>query len=147
MSQAPQMGLETPSGRLETVLRIVRAVPACRTPQELFRMIADELRRTLSFDQLHAIIYKEHTAEVQWHSFGPDEIPYPDHIPVEETQSWWVHTHQQSLVIADWNEETRFPQLREFIRKFSMRLTCSVPLATTHRQLRTFSWTRRPAFG
>jgi GAF domain-containing protein/DNA-binding CsgD family transcriptional regulator len=127
----------TAGQRYEALLRISRAIPGCSTPEELFRVVAKELEKVLSFKELHVLIYKDNSTDVQWHALGPADIPYP-HLPVQETQSWWVHINQQPLIIPDWDEETRFPRLKQFMQSVNIRSSCRVPLATKHRRLGAF---------
>jgi GAF domain-containing protein/DNA-binding CsgD family transcriptional regulator len=137
LNETAQITSPTAGARYKVLLRLSRNIPGCHTPEQLFRAVADELETILLYKELHVLIYKENSTDVQWHALGPTDIPYP-HLPVYETQSWWVHVNQQPLLISDWNEETRFPRLKQFMQEVGIRSSCRVPLATKHRRLGAF---------
>jgi hypothetical protein len=56
-------------------------------------------------------------------------------IPLQESTGLWVHENQQILTITDWEQETRFPKMREFLREVGIASTCTLPLAGTDRKL------------
>jgi len=62
---------DTASRRYDVLRRISRAVSECRTPEEPLRIARE----------LHILIYRNNSADVQWHALGPADIPYP-HLPV-----------------------------------------------------------------
>ena len=61
MSSAPQFALATDAQRLGTLFRIFEAFSACGEPDELARVLADQLRDLISFDHLDALIFKENS--------------------------------------------------------------------------------------
>ena len=66
------------SRRYEAVLRISEAISACRDPQELATILADQLSDFLSFDHLDVVIFKEKSTEIEWHAWGKGPLPFPD---------------------------------------------------------------------
>jgi GAF domain-containing protein/DNA-binding CsgD family transcriptional regulator len=140
MNEAIESASATTPTRYDVLLRISRAVSGCRTPEELFRMVADESARILQFKKFYVLsyIYKDNSTDWKWHSLGSADIPFGN-IPVQETQSWWVHVNQRPLLISDWGMETRFPLLKQFMNTVGVRSSCAVPLATTHRRLGAFA--------
>ena len=130
----------TTSTRYDALLRISRAVSGCRTPEEMFRMVAYESARTLKFKKFYVLnyIYKDNSIDMQWHALGPADFPF-GHLSVQETQSWWVQVNQRPLLIPDWDKESRFPRLKQFMNTIGVRSSCAVPLATTHRRLGAFA--------
>ena len=64
----------------------------------------------------------------------PSETPLGD-LATEETLAWWVHQHQEIVVVPDLQLETRFPKTMERLRARGMRSLCALPLSTTHRRL------------
>jgi formate hydrogenlyase transcriptional activator len=80
--------------------------------------------------------FDETSVKVHWHH----ERPSPDACPLkgaekEETVAWWVHEHQQPLVIPDVETEPRFRPSMERLRWLGLRSLCALPLSTAHRQL------------
>ncbi|MBV9770414.1 MAG: sigma 54-interacting transcriptional regulator [Bryobacterales bacterium] len=52
-----------------------------------------------------------------------------------ETLTRWVYEHQEPLVIASLNDETRFVDSVEFLRQPGLRSLCVLPLTTAHRRI------------
>src|SRR5713101_5184583 len=144
MSLEPQLALGTDAERNEAVLRISEALSACGEPEELARVLADQLRELISFDHLDVLIFKENSNEIEWHGWGTEPIAFPE-VPVEETSSWHVFRTQQSLHIADWSADGTFPRLKQLLEQGGLKLgsVIRVPLTTPHRRLGTLGITSR----
>ena len=71
MSPEPQLALGTDAERYEALLRISEALSACGEPEELARVLADQLRELISFDHLDVQIFKEDSNEIEWHGLLP----------------------------------------------------------------------------
>jgi len=56
-------------------------------------------------------------------------------IPIADNTGFWVYERQQTLMIGDWAQETRFPQMAEFLRKEGIASTCTLPLIRGDRKL------------
>jgi GAF domain-containing protein/DNA-binding CsgD family transcriptional regulator len=125
-----------PYSRYDILVRISKAISECSSAEELLGIVADELSKVLQFLKLYVLIFtqEENIADIQWYDLGSGDIPW-GHIPVKETQSWWVHVNQRPLLISDWEEETRFPRLKQFMDAVGIRSSCVVPLATKHHRL------------
>jgi formate hydrogenlyase transcriptional activator len=121
--------------RYETLLRLSASLPS-RTPDDLARNLAGELRPVLEFDYLDVFIYKQDTSEVLWRVVGAGQTPQHG-IPMEETPAWWVYQNQQRLSITDWNREDRFSGVKSALnaRGIEVRSVCVLPLTTPHRCL------------
>jgi GAF domain-containing protein len=50
-----------------------------------------------------------------------------------------VHSSQKTFVVADWRQEPRFPNHREFLGHLGVVSTCSLPLARGARRLGVLS--------
>jgi len=88
--------LESSTLRYAAVLRVSEALSACREPQQLATVLADELDHVLPFDHLHVAIYKEGSSEIEWHGWGKGPLPEPD-LSVEELPGWNVYNSQEPL--------------------------------------------------
>src|ERR1700722_4856616 len=106
----PELALGIDAQRLEALFRISEALSACREPEELSRVLAEQLREVVPFDHLDVLVFKENSKEIEWQSWGEGPIAFPD-IPIEETSSWHVHNTQEPCYIADWDTDGRFPRL------------------------------------
>jgi formate hydrogenlyase transcriptional activator len=134
MATFPITWSETLPKRYEALLHVFRSLSS-RTPDEMAHALADELRLVLDFDFLDAIVYKERTNEVEW-SVGTCPVSRSS-VPVEETAAWWIYQNQQTLSIADWSRDARFPAVREALKSLASDTPSflGVPLTSPHRNL------------
>jgi formate hydrogenlyase transcriptional activator len=134
MATFPITWSETLAKRYEALLHVFRSLSS-RTPDEMAHALADELRLVLDFDFLDAIVYKERTNEVEW-SVGTCPVSRSN-VPVEETAGWWIYQNQQTLSIADWSRDARFPVVREALKSLASDTPSflGVPLTSPHRNL------------
>src|SRR5260370_6674087 len=133
-----QVALETDAQRYEALLRISEALSACREPEELSRVLDDQLRDLITFDLLDVKVFKENSDEIEWRMVSELQIAYAD-LPIEETASWHVYHTQEALHIADGNVDTRFPRLKQLLENNGIKVgsVIRVPLTTAHRRLGT----------
>jgi formate hydrogenlyase transcriptional activator len=118
---------------------MAEAVRSHRDQGELFDLLARELRRVVPFDAIAQ--YDDVPRKVRWHLCAADAPPEgPPSDPIadlhrEETLAWWVHEHQEIVVVPDLLVEARFPKTTSRLRERGMRSLCALPLTTTHRRL------------
>ena len=138
MTPEPQLALRTDAQRYGALFRISEALSASGEPEELARVLANQLREHISFDYLDALIFKEDSKEIEWRGWGTEPIAFPD-IPVEETSSWHVYHTQEPLHIADLNTDPTFPRLKRLLENRGPKIgsVIRVPLTTAHRRLGT----------
>jgi formate hydrogenlyase transcriptional activator len=131
--------------RYEAVLRISEALFACRQPEELARILADQLGEVLSFDHLDVVVFKENPEEIEWHAWGKGPVRLLEP-PIEEMRTWHLYDTQEMLLISDWNMDERFPHLKELVAKtdFKIGSVVRVPLMTPHRRLGILGIASRP---
>jgi formate hydrogenlyase transcriptional activator len=60
-------------------------------------------------------------------------------LPIEDTTAGWVWQHQQPLVFADVQQESRFLACLNLLKAKAIRSFCEMPLTTTLRRLGTLS--------
>jgi transcriptional regulator with GAF, ATPase, and Fis domain len=126
--------------RYEAVLRLSEALSQCREPEDLTKILADQLREFLEFLQFYIIVYKENSIEVEWAVVGREKslmAGYAD-VPVEQRPSWQAYTSQEPFHIQDWNTDERVPtRLKEGIAAQGLDVgpLAFVPLTTPHRRL------------
>ncbi len=137
MSGTVQKAAETAvPERYEALLRVSQSLISTRSSEELFSLLARELRAVVSFYVMGVGIYDENAHEVRLTSYGEpgDPLQVPKLAP-EETFTWWVHEHQQPLIIPSLDAETRFPAVTEMLKNRGVRSVCALPLTTVHRRL------------
>src|ERR1700738_5361123 len=137
MSSGEQAAAETSvTKRYEALLRVSQNLISIRSSEELFSILARELRAVVDFYVMGVGIYDEKAHEMKTTSYGEPGVPLqaPKFAP-EETFSWWVYQHQQPLIIPSLDAETRFPAVAEMLKNRGVRSVCALPLTTVHRRL------------
>jgi formate hydrogenlyase transcriptional activator len=129
-------GEETVTKRYEALLRVSQTLISIRSSEELFRLLAGELRAVVKFHVMGIGIYDEKAQAVHLtlHGEPGDSLQVPKFAP-EETFTWWVYQHQQPLIIPSLDAETRFPRVAEMLKNRGVRSVCALPLTTVHRRL------------
>src|ERR1700730_10235352 len=122
--------------RYEALLRLSQTLISIRSSEELFRLLARELRAVVNFYVMGIGIYDEQPHEVRLTSYGEpgDPLQVPKLAP-EETFTWWVYQHQQPLIIPSLDAETRFAAVAEMLKNRGVRSVYALPLTTVHRRL------------
>ena len=138
MSADSQLALRTDAQRYEALFRISEALSACREPEEVSQVLADQLHELFSFDYLDVLVFKENSSEVEWRVSPEFQVVCPD-LPIEETLCWHVYQTQEVLHIEDWSADRSFPALRQMLETRGRKLgsVICLPLTTAHRQLGT----------
>src|SRR5580692_8844134 len=142
MSEAVQLRLapseQSVVARYEVLIRVSQAVSAYREPKKLFDILIHELRRVIEFDGIGIAQYDETTETIQWHVSIDCDEPNPtmrDKCVQKESMTCWVFQNQRPLVIPFVDQETRFPDTIEFLKKHDMQSVCMLPLTTVHRRI------------
>src|SRR6266446_2114279 len=122
--------------RYEALFRVSRTLISIRSSEELFRLLARELRAVVTFYVMGVGIYDENAHQIHLTSYGEPGVPLqvPQFTP-EETFTWWVYHHQQPLIIPSLDAETRFPAVAGMLKNRGVRSVCALPLTTVHRRL------------
>jgi PAS domain S-box-containing protein len=126
--------------RYEAVLRLSEALAVCTEPEDLTKILSEQLREFLDFLQFYIIVYKEKSSEVEWAVVGREKslmAAYAD-VPVEQRPSWQAYTTQEAFHIHDWSTDPRVPaRLKEGIAAHGLDVgpLVFVPLTTPHRHL------------
>src|SRR5258705_4185052 len=137
MSDTHQSGAGTAAAqRYEALFRVSQTLSSIRSSEELFRLLALELRAVVNFYVMGVGIYDENAHQIHLTSYGEPGVPLtvPQFAP-EETFTWWVYQHQQPLIIPSLDSETRFPAVAEMLKNRGVRSVCVLPLTTVHRRL------------
>ena len=126
--------------RYEAVLRLSEALSQCCEPEDLTKILSDQLREFLEFSQFYLIVYKENSTEVEWAVVGREKshvAAYAD-VPVQQRPSWQAYTTQEPFHIRDWNSDERVSaQFKQGIADLGLDVgpLVFVPLTTPHRRL------------
>src|ERR1700722_9690978 len=135
-ADTPVRATEALEPQYESLIRLAEAIRSHPDQNDLFQLLADELRRVVPFD---AICQVDHAGnKVNWHfsEACDSSVSRMSEIPKEETVGWWVDRTQQPLLLrVDDEQETRFRTTIESLRRLGLRSLCAVPLSTAHSQL------------
>jgi formate hydrogenlyase transcriptional activator len=122
--------------RYEALFRVSQSLLSIRSSQELFSILARELRAVVNFYFFQVGIYDDRAPEPRLTLYGEPGVPLP--VPPfsqEDTITWWVYQHQQPLIIPSLDAETRFPVVIEMLKTRGVRSVCALPLTAAHRRL------------
>jgi hypothetical protein len=70
--------LESNPHRQEAVLQISEALSACRQPEELAELLAEQLDEVLPFDYLEKVAFKENSKDIEWRGWGKSPAGFPN---------------------------------------------------------------------
>src|SRR5580704_14835702 len=149
MSPEISMRMSEAGRRYEAVRRISEALSACREPEDLTRILSEQLGEFLDVFQFYIIAYKENSTEVEWAVVGSEKSlmsAYAD-VPVQERPSWRAYATQEPFHIANWDADERVPpRLKQGIAAHGLEIgpLVFVPLTTPHRRLGALGMSGRP---
>ena len=134
MATNPTIAPQSDTHRYKAVVRISKAIAACRVPQELASTLADEIGKLLHFDHLHITVLKENSTEIEYDLWGKNPFPWPD-LPMEEMPTWHAMVSGDPQHTANWDTEERYPRFKPWAKKIGLGSSVRVPLTTPHRRL------------
>ena len=135
--------------RYEAVLRLSEALSLCPEPEDLTKILSEQLREFLAFLQFYIIVYKEKSPEIEWAVVGREKsllAAYAD-VPVEQRPSWQAYITQEPFHIRDWSTDQRVPaRLKQGIAAQGLDVgpLVFVPLTTPHRHLGSLGMSGSP---
>jgi formate hydrogenlyase transcriptional activator len=139
----------TDGRRYEAVFRLSEALSQCQEPEDLTKVLSEQLREFLDFLQFYIVVYKENSTEVEWAVVGREKSlvsAYAD-VPVQQRPSWQAYTTQEPIYIRDWNTDERVPvRLKQGISAQGLEVgpLVFVPLTTPQRRLGALGMSGRP---
>jgi PAS domain S-box-containing protein len=140
MSEEDYIPPRSDGRRYEALLRLSEALSICPEPEDLTKILAEQLREFLEFLQFYIVTYKENSTEVEWAVVGREKslvAGYAD-VPVEQRPSWQAYVTQEPFHIADWTTDERVPaRFKRGIAAQGLDVgpLVFVPLTTPHRRL------------
>src|SRR3984885_1380691 len=123
----------------QSLLDVSQAILQHRDLAGLFRDLAVRLRAIVPFDFLNLVLYDAANNTMRLHileSSTEVEPHVPEmEFPAQDSPSGWVYVHQEPLVIADVNKETRWPKIMEVLKQNRVIGSCWFPLTTAQHRL------------
>src|SRR5690349_21534347 len=137
-AQTAPLSVDITSRRYEDLLRATTAIGGYRDIETFRKCFAKELRGLIGFDYVLVNIVDPQTKAARWRMFHApgksEDIQIPDFNP-NETPTALVYESQRPVVIQNWGEETRYPELRKYLSGYDIRSSCVLPLTTVHRRI------------
>jgi formate hydrogenlyase transcriptional activator len=126
---------QSTAARYESLIRIAASVRAQKDPQDLFRLLIEELGQVIQFDAIAQ--YDESSNKINWHLCSGCRKPrsLPSEIDKEETLAAWIYRNQETVVLPNLDWETRFTASIAMMRQAGLQSVCALPLSTAHRRL------------
>jgi formate hydrogenlyase transcriptional activator len=123
----------------QSLLDVSQAILQHRDLRGLFRDLAVRLRAIVPFDFLNLVLYDAASNQMRLHilestSGVEPDVPEMEFRP-EDSPSGWVYVHQEPLIIADVNRETRWPIIMDVLKRNRMISSCWLPLTTAQHRL------------
>jgi formate hydrogenlyase transcriptional activator len=153
-ARAPLMpdGRPTPPGldslsRYEALLRVSRAIAHHKSVAELLRAISDQLHVVVPFDYLMLILHDAPADEMRLVVLEPADTPFAPFVPMPlsdwgPARSVW---ETQRTLVVPLQTEAQLGTALDFVRRHGARVTCWLPLTTTHRRIGVLSFGSRHA--
>jgi formate hydrogenlyase transcriptional activator len=137
MNSGAQLQTEEPlQNRYEALLKISRGLRAHEDCEGVFRTLVSALRPVIRFDYVSVVLFDETNPTTWWmvvDAADPSGViaTPPD---AEPELSKWVFERQQALVIPSLLEN-RFSRTVDFLKRYGIQSTCTLPLTTVHSRL------------
>ena len=122
----------------EAVLETIEILSRHEDLASLFHELAARLKQVVAFDFISVMLHDPVNDVMRLHILQSDRplntTLGPDH-PPSDSPGGWVWQSQEPMVIADYEQETRFPRIAPVWRAYGMRSGCYLPLTTPQRRL------------
>ncbi len=130
--------LEHSRRQLEALLEVSEAIAQQRDLPALFHDLAERLHSVVDFDFLTLILHDPARNVMRLHILEtriPGGKPTGTESSVEDNPAGWVWQTQQTFVVSDTEEETRFPEFLKRYREHNVRSLAILPLTTAQHRL------------
>ena len=121
-----------------TLLEVSEAIASHRDLAALMHDLAPRLHGLVEFDGLALILHGAAPKTMCLYLIEGIELkenPVGVEMPAEETPAGWVVETQQPLLVADIEQENRFPRITSMLKADGIRSFCCLPLTTPLRRL------------
>ncbi|SPP64512.1 sigma 54-interacting transcriptional regulator [Nitrospira lenta] len=139
----PSQTAEAEVAQYGALLKVSEAIAAHRDLQALFRDLAHRLPAVAPFDFIGLVLHDPEKNLMKVHVLETAAArPLTTttrldglEMPIEESATGWVWTHQQPLIIPSLAEETRFAMGMTALRGIGVQSVCLLPLTTAMSRL------------
>ncbi|HKW57000.1 MAG TPA: sigma 54-interacting transcriptional regulator [Candidatus Acidoferrum sp.] len=135
---APAEPLEQSRRQLEALLEVAESIARHRDLAALFHDLAERLHSVVDFDFLTLVLHDPVRQVMRLHILEtrhPTPVKTGVETPMEGHPSGWVWQTQQPFVVADTENDTRFPEFLQRLHDVGVRSLAMVPLTTAQHRL------------
>src|SRR5580704_8587758 len=135
---APAAPPEHSRRQLEALLEVSEAIAQQRDLPALFHDLAGRLHAVIDFDFLTLILHDPLRNVMRLHVLEthiPTDKVAGTESPVDGQPSGWVWQSQETFVVSDIEEETRYPEYMGRLREHGVRSVALLPLTTAQRRV------------
>src|SRR3984893_16760529 len=129
--------------RYLALLHAANAIATCNDCDSATDILVERLREVTSFDSLHLVAFDKDSSVPSWSRLeaqgGRVDVSLKDDSILVGSPIQWVHSSGELLVIADWSQETRFPNYGIHLNQLGISSTCTLPLVRGTRRLGVMS--------
>ena len=129
-----------------TLLEVSEAIASHRDLAALMHDLSPRLHGLVEFDGLALILLGAAPQTMCLHFLEGEDFkanPAGVEMPAEETPAGWVVETQQPLIVADIEQENRFPRITSKLKADGIRSFCLLPLTTPMRRLGALGFASR----
>jgi formate hydrogenlyase transcriptional activator len=137
---SPHAEIETPD-RQNALLQVAERIATHRDLPALFRDLAERLPAVAPFDFIGLVLHDPAKHVMRVHVLETAAAHRLTRrldgmqIPIDDSASGWVWTHQRPLIVPTLAEETRYPIGMTALRDIGVQSVCLFPLTTAMRRL------------
>src|SRR5579864_4882960 len=134
----PAAPLEHSRRQLEALLEVAESIAQHRDLAALFHDLAERLHSVVDFDFLTLVLHDPVRNVMRLHILEtrlPTPVKTGSETPMDGHPSGWVWQSQQPFVVADTEEDHRFPDFLQRLRDVGVRSLAMVPLTTAQHRL------------
>src|SRR5208337_1540469 len=126
-----------PASQHQALLEVTESIATHRDLPALFHDLLERLPRLVNFDTLWLVLHEPARNVMRVHILETPSRAYVDFVErsIQEAPAGWVWERQETLVVPDLEQETRFEKALDSMREISVRSFCILPLTTAHRRL------------
>ena len=129
----------------QALLEVSESIALHRDLGELFHDLAQRLHRVVRFDYLNLVLHDASREVMRLHileTAQPTRVQPGLEFPTAETPAGWVWETQQPFIVADIDQEKRYPAFMQLLREERVQAFCLLPLTTAQRRLGSLGFGR-----
>ena len=129
-------------GRYRLLIEVAEAILRHGDLPSLLHDLAARLRQVVSFQSLWLVLHDAERNTMRMHILETADRTDRDvhERAIDDSPSGLVWQTQESMVVSDLDDESRYPKSVDFLKGLKIRSFCVVPLTTAHSRLGTIGF-------